>query len=78
MAKETWKYILYGEGMKSMAVHSSLNWLEFREFIRVNSIKTHPGGSDVVFRWGVIDFINPRIFTAAEFVDYLPALIEVK
>ena len=75
---EKWKYILYGQGMKAMAVHSSLNYQEFCDFIRENSRKLHKDGSDVVFQWGVQEFVNPKVFMRDSFVDYLPALIGLK
>jgi hypothetical protein len=76
--KETWKYILTGQGMKAMAVHSSLNLLELQDFVRERSVRIHPDSLDRVFRWGSIEFVNPKVFTRDSYVDYLPALIEVE
>uniref|UniRef100_A0A6M3XPU7 Uncharacterized protein n=1 Tax=viral metagenome TaxID=1070528 RepID=A0A6M3XPU7_9ZZZZ len=73
-----WKYILSGQGMRAMAVHSDLNLLEFQDFIREHSERLHADSYDTVFRWSAIEFINPKVFTRDSFVDYIPALIEVK
>jgi len=75
---ERWKYILCGQGMKAMAVHSSLRILEFKDYVREHSTEIHRDSHDRVFRWGSQEFINPKVFTRDSYVDYLPALIEVK
>jgi hypothetical protein len=72
------KYIIKGEQRKALAVHSDLNWLEFSEYIRVRSVKFHKDGTDTVFRWGGVEIINPKVMSAGDFVDFLPALIGIK
>ena len=43
------KYIISGNGYKALAVHSSLNWIEFKEYLRLRSERIHPEGTDTVF-----------------------------
>ena len=69
------KYVITGDGMMALAVHSELNYNEFVELIRSQTKKIHPKGRDTIYRWGVIEFINPKVMIASDFVDYLPALI---
>jgi len=71
------KYIISGNGYKALAVHSSLNWIEFKEYVRSRSERIHPEGTDTVFKWGVLEFVNPKVFGVEEFADYLPAIIEI-
>ena len=71
-------YILKGNGMKAMPIHSDLMLGEIQEYIRKRSKKIHKDGRDVVFRFGVTEFINPEIMMVDDYVDFLPALLGVK
>lgn len=62
----------------AVAVHSSLNWLEFREYIRINSKKIHPKANDTIYRIGMIELINPVVMGKDEFVDFCPHLIKME
>jgi len=71
-------YILTGNGLKAMPIHSDLMLGEIQEYIRKRSKKIHKDGKDVVFCFGVTEFINPEIMMVNDYVDNLPALIGVK
>jgi hypothetical protein len=72
---EMWKYVIVGDGRMAIGVHSSLNYVEFKDHIeRLIVVENGVRG----FRSGIDLFLNPRIMLADDFVDYLPALIEVK
>ena len=71
------KYILTGNGSKATAIRSSLNCMEIKDYVRENSHKLHPESSDVVFRIGMIEFVNPQVMSADDFVDFGPYFVAV-
>jgi hypothetical protein len=71
-------YVIRGDGMMTLPVHSDLNWIEFEELIRRQTKKLHPKGYDTVWRWGVIEFINPKVMSVDGFMAFCPALIGLK
>ena len=72
------KYVITGKGMMALAVHSDLNWIEFKEYFYLQVRKIHPKGSDTIWNWGTIEFINPKVKTMDEFIDFGPALMGIK
>ena len=72
-----WKYVLVGNGMTTMPIHSDMCLMELVEYIRNESKKIHPKSNDTIFKWGVIEFVNPRVFTLNDFVNNCPALIGI-
>jgi len=73
-----WKYIIKGEERIALPVHSSMQFHEMQEYIRINSKKLHPKGHDRIFMWGTIEIVNPMVMTIEDFADWCPALIEVR
>ena len=78
MVTDNWKYIIKGEGRIALPVHSSMQFHEMQEYIRINSKKLHPKGNDKIFMWGTIEIVNPMVMTIDTFADWCPALIEVR
>ena len=62
-------YIIKGDGMMALPVKSELNWTEFRELIRLQSMKIHPKGNDTIWYWGTIEFINPKAMCVDDFFN---------
>ena len=73
-----YKYIISGDGMMALAVHTNLLYLDFERYVKQQSQKLHPKGTDTYFRYGVFQFINPVVWPVNDFANHLPALIEVK
>ena len=71
---EIWKYIIVGDNRMAIGVHSLLNYMEFKKYIK-QMCTMHDG--ELVFRSGVDIFINPKIMLPEDFANYLPMLIEV-
>ena len=71
------KYILTGNRCKAIAIRSSLNCMEIKDYVRENSHKLHPEGDDVVFKVGMIEFINPQVMSPGDFADFCPHFIAV-
>ncbi len=71
------KYILTGNRCKAISIHSSLNCMEIKDYIRENSHKLHPEGDDVVFKVGIMEFVNPEVMSKEDFIDRLPYLVAV-
>lgn len=72
---ETWKYVIKGEGRIALAVHSSMQLHELKEYIRLKSKRLHPQGTETVYCWGGLDIVNPQVMLIQDFVDFCPALI---
>jgi len=68
-------YVIKGEGMMALPVKSDLNWNEFKFLIKSRTRKLHPKAHDLVFKWGIIEFINPQVMTLKDFGSYCPALM---
>lgn len=73
---DNYVYILRGSGCKAVVIHSGLNWLEISEYVRLNSQRIHPDGSETIFRLGGIEFVNPEVMSVQDFVDRGPYLIQ--
>ena len=71
-------YILRANNSKAMAIHSDLVLEDIQEYVRERCEKLHEDGTDVVFRWGVTEFVNPVVMFVGDYGDYLPALIGIK
>lgn len=73
-----YRYIIRANGNKALPVLSDLNLDEFRDYIRKTSEYLHPEGTDTIWRWGLIEFINPVVMLVDDYANYLPAIIGVK
>jgi hypothetical protein len=73
-----YQYIIKGDGIMALPVHSDLNCIEFENHIKDQTKKLHPKGHDTVWRWGVIEFINPKVISVDGFMNNGPALIGMK
>lgn len=69
------RYIIKGAGYMALPVKSELNLDEFTELIMMQSKKLHPKGTDWIWKWGTIEFVNPQVFTPDDFCEYGCALI---
>jgi hypothetical protein len=69
------KYIIAGDGYRALAVHSEMNMIELQNYVRRASHRLHSDGHDLVFRWGTLDLVNPRVMMYGDFVDTSPAII---
>lgn len=69
------RYILTGDGMMSVPIHSEMNWLEMDEHMRKHTKKLHPKGQDRVYRLGTIEFINPHMKSVEDFMNFLPHML---
>ena len=70
-----YKYIITGEGSIAKVFHSDLDCIEFEKYFKANTKKFHPKGHDKIFRWGSLEFINPRLMCVSDFVDFGPAIV---
>lgn len=61
----------------AQVVHSSLNFFEFKELIKHQCKKLHPKGRDVMWVYGIREFINPKVHMASDYLNYCPALIHM-
>lgn len=73
-----YKYIIKGDGLMALPVHSDMNWLEFYAYFRSQVKKIYPKGNDTIWKWGVIEFINPKVMTMDDFINCGPALMGMK
>ena len=73
-----YKYVIVGNGLKAMPIHSDMLLPEIQDYVRNRSKKIHEDSHDTVFSWGTIDFVNPKVMMVSEFADILPALIGLK
>lgn len=73
-----YKYIIKGDGMMALPVHSDLNWMEFIDYFYKEVKKIHPKGRDTIWTWGTIEFINPKVVLIDNFMDRGAALIGMK
>ena len=72
-------YIIHGAGMKAVAVHSDMNFIEFGDYVRENSTKLHEDGRDSVFRIGfTVEIVNPMVSSPKDFGNFCPYLIGIK
>lgn len=71
-----WKYVITGNKHKALAVHSNMDYLRFRDYVREHSVKLHDDSFDVVFKWGAIDFVNPKVMLKDDFMNYGAAIID--
>jgi hypothetical protein len=70
-----YKYVIRAENSMALVVHSEMNWLEFQNYILRKTTKLHPKGHDTVFKYGVIEFINPKVMTLDDYANFCPALM---
>lgn len=71
-------YVLVANGGKAFAIKSDYNWLEMDEYLHRHCKPLHPDSTDRVFKWGITDYINPKIMSLNDFGNYCPALIGIK
>ena len=71
------RYVISANGLKALPVHSELTLLEFQQLVREQSKPLHPESTDRVWRWGVIEFVNPVVHTLEDYGSHMPALIGV-
>ena len=68
-------YVIAGDHNVAVAFKSNLMLLEFIGHVAKRTKKLHPKGQDTVFKYGMIEFINPVIHMADDWKDRLPYLI---
>lgn len=73
--KTMFTYIITGDGNMAMPVKSDLNYIEFRERMKKQFVKIHPKGRDTIWKWGVLEFINPEVWMPSDYANHLPALL---
>jgi len=56
---------------------SNLDIFEFKDWVGLKSEKLHEVGKDRVFKYGVEEFVNPKVFIFEDFRNYLPEIVEI-
>jgi hypothetical protein len=69
------RYVITGDDYMALAVHSEMPYDVFKAHIRKETHKIHPKGRDTVWRWGIVEFINPTVLMSDDFVNGYHALI---
>lgn len=72
------RYIIRGNGNIAVPVHSDMDLLAMRDYVRENSESIHVNSFDRVFRLGVIELVNPEVMTVDDFADTTPYLIGIE
>lgn len=80
MLNHKYTYVITGDGMKAMVVHSDLEWHDFKDLVAQQTTKLNVDdkGRDTVWRWGSQEFINPVPYILSDWACKLPALIGVE
>lgn len=72
-----YKYIIIGNTYKALAVHSDMLLNEIQDYVRSRSKKISDDSYDMIFRWGMVEFVNPKVMLPSQFIDTCPALIGI-
>ena len=70
-----YRYVITGNGLKALPVHSELGFFEMESLVRAQSKPLHPDSTDTVWRWGIDEFVNPKVRMLDDFINTGPALM---
>lgn len=70
-----YSYVITGNGYKALPVKSELGFSELEKLIRMQSRSVGPGSTEMVWNWGVIEFINPKVHILQDYANTAPALM---
>lgn len=69
------KYIIKADYRIGIAVHSDLNYNEFKDYIRMISVRDH---NNTCITVGTNVYYNPVVMLPNDFADFCPYLIGIK
>ena len=69
-------YVISGNRYKAVVVRSALNWIEFRDWFRLQTKAVHEDSSERLWKGPYGDIVNPKVTTVRDFVGTLPAILE--
>jgi hypothetical protein len=63
------KYVVTGDRAMAVVVHSGLGLEEFKDVIRTQSVKLHPKGSEYMWKTGLVELVNPKVYTGDDYIS---------